>query len=281
MGMFDKLREKSSEKFNRELEEEFENDCMGKFEELKDSMLNMYKYGYGVDDDEGCKGDINKCFSMTCVPYEIPNSYVEKFKQYILKDPEVKKILGEDNSSSSTKVSAADDEKTKELKKKLEEKRNEEDGDVIFWFTSLINKKERAIIKPFLNDDENKEISKYYNKKQELLDKQEELDSDEFIEYVKNWLSKYKNTYKYAWDIIVELNVDDELINDDEMDELSDFYDTIPEKKEETKQNNSTSTSNDISDIKAKLEKLKSLKEDGLISEEDFEKKKADLLALI
>ena len=80
-----------------------------------------------------------------------------------------------------------------------------------------------------------------------------------------------------AFDLLCDLSVDD-YITEEEKDEIELCK---SEKTASSKNEKEKKSSSDAPDIKAKLEKLKALKEEGLISDEDFEKKKSALLDLI
>lgn len=280
MGMLDKLREKSKEKFEKELEEEFENDAEGKFEELKRMMLDMYKYGYGVDDEDGYKGDINKCFQNVISPIEMPASYIKPFKEYILKDPEVKAIIGNNSSEKSEKNNS--DINTK-FKKKIAKYREDDDGDYGLFITDIINllsiydsDEEKAAINDNLSEKELKDIRAFNKELDIVLDNYDKKDSTDFIKYLKTWYTS--SSYELAYDLICYLNAE-EYITDEDKDEIEEYKSN---NKKEEKNTDSKDTNNiDADNIKTKLEKLKNLKDEGLITEEDFEKKKSELLDLI
>lgn len=229
-------------------------------------MLSSYKYGQGVDDEEGYKGDINKCFQDVISPLWMPSSYIKQFKEYILKDPEVKAILGEKDSD--------DDDELQKLKNKLKEKRSDGSKDVIRWVCGILNKRRRDLIKPYLTDEEYSLGLDYFSIKKNLINLEEEKSHKEFIDYLKKWFNECN--FQNKRDILYDLWNDSELISNEEYNEIKEYKADDSSKTDENEIDSS-----DISDIKTKLEKLKSLKDSGLISEEDFNKKKADLLDLI
>lgn len=280
MGMFDKMREKSQDKFEKKLEEEFENNTESKFEELKNMMLNMYKCGYGIDDEDGYKGDINKCFQDVTSPIEMPPSYVKPFKEYILKDREVKDILG---NNSSEKAEKNNTDRNTKFKKKIDKYREEDDGDYGLFITDIINllsiynsDEEKTTINANLSEKEKKDIGLFNKEFGNVLNNYDEDDPDSFVRYLKKWY--ISSSYELAYDLICYLNAE-EYITDEDKDEIEEYKSEHPQTEEKT--NNKEENDSDLNDIKIKLEKLKKLKDEGLITEEDFQKKKAALIDLI
>ena len=281
MGMLDKLREKSREKFEKELEEEFENDTEGKFEELKKMMLDIYRCGCGIDDEDGYKGDINKCFQFVISPIEMPASYIKPFKEYILKDPEVKEIIDGNSSENSKKSENKDSELNIEFRKKIEKARkdNEDDyGLFIMDINSLleiyVSKAKKEAIFNNLSEKELTDVKTFITEKEKILDNYDEDEPESFVTYLKKWYASSKN--KFSYDLLCYFNAEEYISDEDK--EIIEEYKT---ENIDSKEKSNTNDTSDISDIKTKLEKLKSLKEEGLITEEDFNKKKADLLSLL
>ncbi len=286
MGFFDNMKERNREKGKERMEREFadEDYRMEQFEDGKDTMLSCYKFGCGVDDEDGCKGDINRSYSFALA--FIPDSYRQEFKEYVLSDPEVKKILNQSSSRSSDDSDDDDnEEKVEKYRKMIEEYREVADGDyglfiseIDGWFKIYKRKsyeEDREIFLSLLTKKEKKDLLEFMEQKKSILEDYDEEDKENFVKSLKRW---YKNTnYELAFDLLCDLSVDD-YITEEEKDEIELCK---SEKTASSKNEKEKKSSSDAPDIKAKLEKLKALKEEGLISDEDFEKKKSALLDLI
>lgn len=241
---------------------------MKQFEERKRFLFSAYEVGLGIDGEENCKGNISKSYAWAAMP--IPSSYRDEFLEYLKEDKKFLALLGQKKSSSSHND---EDEIITKLKNKLYERREDGIESVVGYVCNvLLNKQRRDLIKPYLTEEELNLCTEFYKYKKDLLNAAEEKNHTDFIKYLRTWY--VETNYKAKREVLYYLWNEKDLIDREEYDEIKVYK---PEKNAEK----IDSESSTVSDIKAKLEKLKSLKEDGLISEEDFQKKKSELLDLI
>lgn len=270
MGLKDKLREKFYEREERKYADY--DYRMEQFEICKNFFFSDYENGVGIDDEENCKGNINNSYA-SAVAGTIPPSYRDEFLEYLKEDKKFLALLGQKKSSTSHND---EDEEISELKNKLNKEREDGILAVVGFVIGVLGKRRRDLIKPYLTEEEKNLCTEIFQYKKELYNVVKEKNTLDSIKYSKDWYAK--TNYKYKEEILRQVWCDLGLFDDGEHDKE---FDEIIESKPNKISEKIDSESSTVSDIKAKLEKLKSLKEDGLISEEDFQKKKSELLDLI
>ena len=276
MGLIKNALGKIVEKDNEKWLKEFEDDDykMEEFENGKINFFDYYENGLGIDDEEGCKGDVNRSFYHAAI---IPEEYKDEFLDYLKEDPKFMKLINKSSNSNSS----GDNEQIKKIKSRIDERR-EEDGveSVVKYVCGRLNKEQRDLIRSYLTEEETELGKEYFKHKKEIIEVIEEKSHSDFIEYLKKWY--VKTNFKVKDGLLYNLCFIEDKIDEDEYDEIKELKaDSNSERDEEEKENEGKTNTSDISDIKAKIEKLKMLKDEGLLTEEEFQKKKAALIDLI
>ena len=263
----DKLKGKIEDRDSREWDDY--DYRMEKFEYWKNWAMNLYKNGGQEIDGEDCKGNAKNSILATlpCINNNYTDDYIDYCKEAFTKGM---------NSNTKTASQKEDDEdsdsEVEELKEDLDYKRKKGPNAVGSWFCDL-DGYQQIIIGFELNSEEREYVDKY----KKLLESADTHTHKDFINILKDWY--HKKEYEYNSDILYDLWLHAKVITDEEFDEIQDYEPENDSHVNSTTNNRDDSVS--IADVKTKLEQLKQLKEEGLISEDDFQKKKSALIDLI